>query len=35
MHGVIFVADDEQAIRGAILNRLARQGHYAVGYDVR
>jgi len=33
MHGVIFVADDEQAIRGAILKRLARQGHHAVGYE--
>lgn len=33
MHGVIFVADDERAIRGAILKRLTRQGHHAVGYE--
>jgi len=33
MPAVIFVADDERAIRGAILKRLTRQGHHAVGYE--
>jgi CheY-like chemotaxis protein len=29
----IFVTDDEPAIRGALVKRLMRQGHHAVGYD--
>jgi two-component system response regulator AtoC len=33
MHADIVVADDEPAIRGALVKRLARQGHHAVGYD--
>ena len=33
MHGLIYVADDERAIRGAIVKRLTRQGHHAVGYE--
>jgi two-component system response regulator AtoC len=33
MRAVIFVTDDEQAIRGAIVKRLTRQGHYVVGYE--
>jgi two-component system response regulator AtoC len=33
MRAVIFVADDEQAIRTAIVKRLIRQGHHAVGYE--
>ena len=33
MHTVIFVADDEQAIRTAIVKRLTRQGHRVLGYD--
>src|ERR1041385_4488849 len=31
MQGVIFVVDDERAIRGAIVKRLTRQGYHAVG----
>ena len=33
MRAVIFVTDDEQAIRGAIIKRLTRQGHHVVGYE--
>src|ERR1043165_1363781 len=33
MQGVIFVVDDERAIRGAIVKRLTRQGYHAVGYE--
>jgi two-component system, NtrC family, response regulator AtoC len=33
MPAVIFVTDNDRAIRGAILKRLARQGHHAVGYE--
>jgi two-component system response regulator AtoC len=33
MRAVIFVTDDEQAIRGAIVKRLTRQGHHVVGYE--
>lgn len=33
MRAIIFVADDEQVIRTAIVKRLLRQGHFAVGYD--
>src|ERR1043166_1866312 len=33
MPAVIYVTDDEQAIRGAIVKRLTRQGHHAVGYE--
>jgi two-component system, NtrC family, response regulator AtoC len=33
MRAVVFVTDDEQAIRTAIVKRLARQGHFAEGYD--
>ena len=33
MRAVIYVTDDEQAIRGAIVKRLVRQGHQAVGYE--
>ncbi len=33
MRAVIFVTDDEQAIRAAIVKRLTRQGHRAVGYE--
>ncbi|MEC4889265.1 MAG: sigma-54 dependent transcriptional regulator [Nitrospira sp.] len=33
MRAVIFVTDDEQAIRTAIVKRLTRQGHRAVGYE--
>lgn len=33
MRAVIFVADDEQAIRTAIVKRLIRQGHVATGYE--
>jgi len=33
MHAVIFVTDDEPAIRSAITKRLTRQGHHVVGYE--
>lgn len=33
MRAVIFVVDDEQVIRTAIVKRLIRQGHFAVGYE--
>jgi two-component system response regulator AtoC len=33
MHLVVFVTDDEQAIRSALVKRLNRQGYLAVGYD--
>jgi two-component system, NtrC family, response regulator AtoC len=33
MRAIVFVADDEQVIRTAIVKRLIRQGHFAVGYD--
>ncbi len=33
MRALVFVADDEQIIREAIVKRLARQGHRVVGYD--
>lgn len=33
MRALVFVADDEQVIRTAIVKRLIRQGHFAVGYD--
>ncbi|MDO9119092.1 MAG: sigma-54 dependent transcriptional regulator [Nitrospira sp.] len=33
MRAVVFVTDDEQAIRAAIVKRLSRQGHRAVGYE--
>jgi len=33
MRAVVFVTDDEQAIRTAIVKRLTRQGHRAVGYE--
>ena len=33
MRAVIFVTDDEQAIRGSIIKRLTRQGHHVVGYE--
>ena len=33
MRAVIFVTDDEQAIRSAIVKRLTRQGHRVVGYE--
>jgi two-component system response regulator AtoC len=33
MRAVIFVTDDEQAIRSAIIKRLTRQGHHVVGYE--
>ncbi|ULA65219.1 MAG: Sigma-54-dependent Fis family transcriptional regulator [Nitrospira sp.] len=33
MRAVVFVTDDEQAIRAAIVKRLTRQGHRAVGYE--
>lgn len=33
MHANIFVTDDEQAIRAALVKRLIRQGHHAVGYE--
>src|SRR4029078_3451425 len=33
MPAVIFVTDNDRAIRGAILKRLARQGHHTVGYE--
>lgn len=33
MRATIFVTDDEHVIRTAIVKRLARQGHAAVGYE--
>ena len=33
MQAVIFVTDDEQAIRSSITKRLTRQGHHVVGYE--
>src|SRR5512139_1198226 len=33
MRAVVFVTDDEQAIRAAIIKRLTRQGHRVVGYE--
>jgi len=33
MRAVVFVTDDEQAIRAAIVKRLTRQGHRVVGYE--
>ena len=33
MRAVIFVTDDEQAIRSAIVRRLTRQGHRVAGYE--
>ena len=33
MHTVVFVVDDEQVIRTAIVKRLIRQGHFATGYE--
>ena len=33
MHEVVFVTDDEQAIRSAVVKRLNRQGYLAVGFD--
>ncbi|MCC6141211.1 MAG: sigma-54-dependent Fis family transcriptional regulator [Nitrospira sp.] len=33
MRAVVFVTDDEQAIRSAVVKRLTRQGHRAVGYE--
>lgn len=33
MRAGVFVTDDEQAIRSAIVKRLTRQGHRAVGYE--
>lgn len=33
MRALVFVVDDEQVIRTAIVKRLVRQGHFAVGYD--
>jgi two-component system response regulator AtoC len=33
MRAVVFVADDEQVIRTAIVKRLIRQGHFAAGYE--
>ncbi|HSN04930.1 MAG TPA: sigma-54 dependent transcriptional regulator [Nitrospira sp.] len=33
MRAVIFVTDDEQAIRSAIVKRLTRQGHRVAGYE--
>ena len=33
MRAIVFVADDEQVIRAAIVKRLIRQGHFAVGYE--
>lgn len=33
MRAVVFVTDDEQAIRAAIVRRLTRQGHRVVGYE--
>ncbi len=33
MRATVFVTDDEHVIRTAIVKRLARQGHAAVGYE--
>lgn len=33
MRAVVFVTDDEPAIRGAVVKRLIKQGHRAVGYE--
>ena len=33
MHAVVFVTDDEQAIRTAIVKRLSRQGHRVAGFE--
>jgi len=33
MRAVVYVVDDEQAIRTAIVKRLTRQGHFATGYE--
>ncbi|MBD0316188.1 MAG: sigma-54-dependent Fis family transcriptional regulator [Nitrospiraceae bacterium] len=33
MRAVVFVTDDEQAIRAAIVKRLGRQGHRVVAYE--
>ncbi len=33
MRALVFVTDDEQAIRAAVVKRLTRQGHHAVGYE--
>ena len=33
MHAVVFVVDDEQAIRTALVKRLTKHGHTAVGYE--
>lgn len=33
MRAVVFVTDDEQAIRAAIVKRLSRQGHRVAGYE--
>ena len=33
MNATIFVTDDEPTIRAAIVKRLIRQGHHAVGYE--
>ena len=33
MQAVIFVTDDEPAIRSAITQRLIQRGHRAVGYE--
>jgi two-component system, NtrC family, response regulator AtoC len=33
MRAVVFVTDDEEAIRAAIVKRVSRQGHRVVGYE--
>jgi two-component system response regulator AtoC len=33
MHAVVFVVDDEQAIRTALVKRLTKHGHTAIGYE--
>lgn len=33
MRATIFVTDDEQVIRSAMVKRLTRQGHFATGYE--
>lgn len=33
MHAVVFVVDDEPAIRTALVKRLTKHGHTAVGYE--
>jgi two-component system response regulator AtoC len=33
MRAVVFVTDDEQAIRAAIVKRIGRQGHRVAGYE--